>query len=255
MLKNLVRLLVGLIGATLLSSWLVQPSLAASSFVVPNETLKLLGNVRADSIIDPESLETSTADDSKDSGKKDPDTMTFDENGNEISTSRQNSRTRILDEAVSSLKQDPPVYVDPRAQLKLTSEEQDELALHIQATGDPMFVAVLPSQAGRPTVVTETIAKEVGKPGVYVTIVGVVYSAYATDFEAKHLLTQAFLDERHYGQAAVLNKFVDLASEQLHGDIPQPQPFPAYFIVLVGCMALALPVILLLSGRFNRNRK
>lgn len=246
MLKNLVRLLVGLIGATLLGSWLAQPSLAA-----PSGTLGLVSNVRTDSILDPETVE-STTNNPNDRGSR---AEKLEDEIDEPSTTQTNSRTRILDDAVTGLKKNPPVYVDPRAQLELTQEEQDQLALHIKATDDPIYVAVLPSQAGRPTVVTETIANEIGKPGVYVTIVGVVYSAYATEFEAKHLLTQAFLQERHDGQAAVLNRFVDLTSEQLRGEIPEPQPFPPFFIVIVSCMVLALPVILLLSGRFNRERE
>lgn len=248
MLTNPVRLLVGLVMAIMLVPAIAQPSIAVQS-----KSAGLVGGARTDSIIDPETLQEGT--NKSGTSTPGPKTDTYDEDGNKTGTSNPNSRARILDEAIASLKQNPPIYVDPRAQLKLTKEQQDALAVQIQATGDPIFVAILPSQAGRPTVVTETIAKEIGKPGVYVTIVGVVYSAYATNFEAKHLLTQAFLQERHDGQAAVLSRFVDLSSQQLRGETPQPQPFPPFFIVIVACMALALPVILLLSGRRNREHK
>lgn len=210
---------------------------------------------QADSIIDPESQGTgnSGSHSSSDNPIKGPKTETYGSDGNETGKINPNSRARILDDAVAALKNNPPIYVDPRAQLKLTQEQQDQLAIQISATGDPIFVAILPSQAGRPSVVTETIAKEVGKPGVYATIVGVVYSAYASEFEAKHVLTQAFLQERHNGPAAVMSRFAELSSETIQGHGAQAQPFPIYFAFIVGAMALALPVVLLLSARRNKD--
>lgn len=164
------------------------------------------------------------------------------------------SRVRIVDEAATALRTNPPLYVDPRAQLKLTPAEQDQLIGQIRASGNPIFVAVLPSQAGRPTVVTQALAKEVDKPGVYVTIVGVVYSAYATDFDAKRLLIQAFSQERNNGQAAVLGTFVDLVAKQYQGESLQPKNLPVYFTFIVIAMVLALPAILLFSAKRNQKK-
>ena len=127
-----------------------------------------------------------------------------------------------VDDAASALRSGASVYVDPAAEIPLTSSETSALSDQIAATGLPIFFAVLPSTAGTdPDAVLTQLKDAVGIGGIYAVVVGNSFRAGSTSGNVSSLATSAFRSQKDNGVAAVLAEFVSLADTEFNGS-PQP---------------------------------
>jgi hypothetical protein len=114
--------------------------------------------------------------------------------------------------AAEALRRDP-VYVDPSAERALTETEADRLRDEIRSSGTPVFVAVLPADAGDADDVVRRLLEETSLSGTYAAVVGDRFRAASTDLAgADELATAAFQGAAADGAAAVLVRFVDEAA-------------------------------------------
>jgi hypothetical protein len=122
-----------------------------------------------------------------------------------------------VDQAAAALRSGDPVYSDPAAELALSDAEVADLSAQVQASGVPIFVAVLPESAAAGGTVDETLVAlrdAVGLSGVYAVVVGNQFRAGSTSGSAADLATEAFRQQRDAGVAAVLGAFVTLAADR-----------------------------------------
>jgi len=123
-----------------------------------------------------------------------------------------------VDEAAAQLRSGASVYVDPAAEVSLTSPETAALTDQIAATGLPLFLAVLPSSAGAdPDAVLVELKDAVGIGGVYAVVVGNSFRAGSTSGSVSGLATSAFRSQRDNGVDAVFSEFVSLADAEFNG--------------------------------------
>jgi hypothetical protein len=123
-----------------------------------------------------------------------------------------------VDDAAAQLRSGVSVYVDPAAEVSLTSPETAALTDQISATGLPLFLAVLPSSAGAdPDAVLVELKDAVGLGGVYAVVVGNSFRAGSTSGSVSGLATSAFRSQRDNGAAAVFSEFVSLADAEFNG--------------------------------------
>lgn len=111
-----------------------------------------------------------------------------------------------IDDVAQSLRSDP-VYNDPKAELKLTTAQADQLSAQIRDGDKPVFIAVLPAAArGSRTTddVVATLQSRVGLSGTYAAVVGNQFRA--TNSAAAD---SAYQSEASNGVYAVLSQFVD----------------------------------------------
>ena len=125
----------------------------------------------------------------------------------------------ITDAAVA-LRSGDTVYSDPGAENALSGAEISRLTSSADASGIPMFIAVLPESAaggGTADDVLLALNSEIGMAGVYAVVVGNQFRAGSTSGTASDLATQAFRAQRDNGVAAVLDEFITLASARAAG--------------------------------------
>ena len=83
----------------------------------------------------------------------------------------------IVDKAVAAL-QSSPVYVDPGAELAISSADQNELREKIDSAGaGPVYIAILPAAAeqeagGSPDGVLQALHDALGRKGTYAAVIG-----------------------------------------------------------------------------------
>jgi hypothetical protein len=138
-----------------------------------------------------------------------------------------------IETAASALRSDP-VYVDPRAERRLTGAEADALRRNISRSGaGPVYIAVLPravveSAGGNATEALRQLAMAVRRPGTYAAVIGDSFRAGATRGalprgRAGELAGEALRAHRGQGTAAVLSDFVDrVAAERSGGAAREP---------------------------------
>jgi hypothetical protein len=133
----------------------------------------------------------------------------------------------ILDRTVAALGSDP-VYVDPAAELAVSTGDQDRLRSTIDASrAGPVYVAILPSVAereagGNPDGVLQAIHDALGRKGTYVVVVGRHFRAGSDGVlpqgVAGRLATEALAAHRGEGVTATLVDFVGrVAAERAGG--------------------------------------
>lgn len=127
-----------------------------------------------------------------------------------------------IDDAAAQLRSGASVYVDPLAEIPLSSPETAALSDRIASTGLPIFLAVLPSSAGAdPDAVLAELKDAVGIGGIYAVVAGTSFRAGSTSGSVSGLATSAFRAQKDNGLAAVLTEFVSLADAEFNGT-PQP---------------------------------
>jgi hypothetical protein len=132
--------------------------------------------------------------------------------------------TSVLDEAASALRSDP-VYVHADAERSLASDDAARVRDAIRSSGEPIFVAVLPSAAvdeagGDPTDVPRVLGQRTALDGTYAVVVGDSFRAASSTLsagEAGAIATGAFQANSTRGTTAVLLAFVDGVAEAAGG--------------------------------------
>ena len=115
--------------------------------------------------------------------------------------------------AAAALRGGETVFVDPTAENALSSAEASQISSQANATGLPMFIAVLPEAAaagGTADDVLRELNAQVGLGGIYAVVVGDQFRAGSTSGSVSDLATQAFRAQRDNGAAAVLGEFIAL---------------------------------------------
>ncbi len=118
-----------------------------------------------------------------------------------------------VSQAAAALRGGETVFVDPAAENSLSSAEVSQITAQANATGIPMFIAVLPASAaagGTADDVLRELNSQIGLGGVYAVVVGDEFRAGSTSGSVSDLATQAFRAERGKGAAAVLGEFIAL---------------------------------------------
>lgn len=118
-----------------------------------------------------------------------------------------------VSQAAAALRGGETVFVDPSAENSLSSAEVSQITAQANATGIPMFIAVLPASAaagGTADDVLRELNSQIGLGGVYAVVVGDEFRAGSTSGSVSDLATQAFRAERGNGAAAVLGEFIAL---------------------------------------------
>jgi hypothetical protein len=134
-------------------------------------------------------------------------------------TARQTSTstaTPVLDRAADALRSDP-VYVDADAERAIASDDAARVRNAIRSSGDPVFVAVLPSAAieeagGNADDVPRVLGQATGLAGTYAIVAGSSFRAGSNTLSAGtagSIATAAFQAHRNEGTTAVLLAFVD----------------------------------------------
>jgi hypothetical protein len=116
----------------------------------------------------------------------------------------------VVERAAQALR-DAPVYQDRAAELALDEADLAALRREVEATGDRIFVAILPRSAGRPNDVTRRLARATERDGTFGIIVGNSFRAVSNTEPQRTTAAEATasLDEhRSDGAAAVLEDFV-----------------------------------------------
>ena len=129
-------------------------------------------------------------------------------------------QTSIIDQAASSLLEDP-VYVHPSASSEMSASDEERLASRIaEANVGPVYVAVLPAEAtseagGSASGVIQMVAENVGREGIYAVVVGETFQAGNTEGvgDVPELATQAVEAQAGEGASAVLFDFVGRLDE------------------------------------------
>ena len=125
-----------------------------------------------------------------------------------------------VSEAAAALRSGDTVYSDPSAENALSGGEISQLTASADASGLPMFIAVLPESAAAGATADDVLValnSEVGMAGVYAVVVGNQFRAGSTSGTASDLATQAFRAQRDNGVAAVLDEFIALAADRAAG--------------------------------------
>jgi hypothetical protein len=120
-----------------------------------------------------------------------------------------------VEEAAQALQRDP-VYQAPGAELAISNLDLADLRRQIQATHDPIYIAILPGSAGAADGVVVDLARETRRRGTYGVVVGGSFRAVsnAEPQSTAAAESRAALDaHRGDGVAAVLSDFVDRTAE------------------------------------------
>lgn len=148
---------------------------------------------------------------------------------------------QVVQAAIGRLIANPPLVNDRRAQLRISETAASELIESISAGGTPIYIVILPSNAGDPEVVNRQIRTGYRQPGTYVSIVGSQYLATSSLFPVRDLMLEAFRQERNNGTAAVLTSFSSKVSQRANGVPRPPHRFPwAPFLIVGGVVVMAL---------------
>lgn len=132
----------------------------------------------------------------------------------------------IVDRTVTAL-QSSPVFVDPGAELAISSADQSRLRQEIDSAGvGPVYIAILPAAAeqeagGSPDGVLQAIHDALGRKGTYAAAIGRHFRAGSDVLPqgvAGRLATEALDSHRGQGVPATLLDFVDrVAAERAGG--------------------------------------
>lgn len=176
------------------------------------------------------------------------------------------ARAATLAEIAADLRTDF-VYNDYGAENAFTVSETANLALQIQDSGLPIFVAVLPQAAadaaGGPDALLVDIKDAVGRSGVYAVLAGSSFRAGGTDVSVSALAERAFADNRAAGPYAVVQAFVDDVIATYGTDSGSAagsstgstggSPIPA--LVILGVIAAIIGTIAVIAIRRGRQRR
>ena len=136
-----------------------------------------------------------------------------------MGTAPAQARTSI--DSVASALRSNPVYNDPAAENALTPGQAADLRAQIEATGIPVYVAVLPASAatdtGGPDALLRDLRNAVGRSGVYALIAGNSFRAGSTEGSVTAIADSAFQAQSSNGPYAVLEAFVAGVDEQYSG--------------------------------------
>ncbi len=163
-------------------------------------------------------------------------------------------------DAAAALRSGDTVYSDQNAENALSSAEISRLTAAANASGIPMFIAVLPESAaagGSADDVLVALNGEIGMAGVYAVVVGNQFRAGSTSGSASDLATQAFRAQRDNGVAAVLDEFIALASARAAGGSPATADTSAggdgtVILVVFGILILGGAVVVIVLIRRQR---
>jgi len=124
----------------------------------------------------------------------------------------------LIDKAVAALRSGP-VYVDPAAELAISSADQQKLRTKIDVAGaGPVYIAILPGTAeleagGDPDGVLQAIHDGVGRKGTYAAVIGRHFRAGSDGILAQgvagRVAAEALAARRGQGVTATLLDFVD----------------------------------------------
>ena len=120
-------------------------------------------------------------------------------------------------ERAAQALQRAPVYQDPDAENALSAAELADLRRRVEATNDPIFVAILPRAAGAPNGVVVDLARATRRRGTYAVVVGNSFRAVSNAEPQKTAAseaTAAFRAHRGEGVEAVLADFVDRTAQE-----------------------------------------
>lgn len=129
----------------------------------------------------------------------------------------------IIEKAATALKADP-LYVDADAEAAISDSEADAVRTKIEASGVPLFIAILPAAAaaevgGDASDVVVALEDATALAGNYAAAVGRTFRAEPSVGGAATAAVQA---ERDRGLAAILTSFVDLVASAEAGGSPSP---------------------------------
>jgi len=141
--------------------------------------------------------------------------------------------------AITQLSQNPPLYSDPTAPLALDPAGVTQVQDAIAAAGTPIYVALLPSRAGKALTVTKQLRDGIRQPGTYVAVTGQAYDSTSDLFDVDGLIQQAFAAKRTAGPAAVLAEFAMLVGERAHGQATATaarSPWSVILLAIIVCI-------------------
>jgi hypothetical protein len=126
----------------------------------------------------------------------------------------------LIREAAQALQRDP-VFVHQAAIPSIAPTEAEELRRRIREAGGGIAVAVLPAdtlhEAPTAEYVLGEVARQVGRPGTYVVVVGGQFRAASSAGRERArvpgLADAAFAEHGHEGLAPTLSAFVDAVAE------------------------------------------
>ena len=100
--------------------------------------------------------------------------------------------------------------------------QSGEVVTAISAAQTPIYIAILAGSADGARGTSREIHRAMGLPGTFLTIIGTVYDAYSTEFDAQPILTRAYVEQHNSGTAAVLIRFAELSGDAAHGTVDTP---------------------------------
>jgi hypothetical protein len=175
-----------------------------------------------------------------------------------------------VDRAAGSLRDDP-LYVHPAARPTLSPADAERVRARLAVAGTPVFVAVLPGQAGREAGgdanrLAAMVAASVGRPGTYLVVTGGEEGAGSNTLArgvASRQATAAF--GQHPELAAAVLDFIGRAEDRAGrppATTPPAQPPPGQgvggdtvlmvLLAVAGLVALAVLLALTLENRSER---
>lgn len=128
----------------------------------------------------------------------------------------------LVEATANALQSNPPLVQAPRAPLAVDPAQAQEVVAAINAAQTPIYMAVLAGSADGAGGTSREIHRAMGLPGTFLTIIGTVYDAYSTEFDAQPVLTRAYVEQHNAGTAAVLIRFAELSGETAHGTVDTP---------------------------------
>jgi hypothetical protein len=159
-----------------------------------------------------------------------------------------------IDEAIDALAT-VPVYVEPGADPTLTDAQAKRLAGRIEASGRPIYVAVIDEQDDPAHEVVHEIVGGVGRDGTYVVVAGGDVGVHATEFD--HAVSERLQADANAKPkddlAGTLNALVDdverEAAPAAEDDESTPWVWIVVALVAVGVVAAGATLWALRRGR------
>lgn len=152
-----------------------------------------------------------------------------------------------------NLKLNPPLYQQPNAPLAIAPNEIGQVTTTLESQGTPLFVSILVGPGERAKGLSREIQDRMRTPGTFLTIMGTVYDAFSTEFDAQPLLAQAFAEQRHNGTAAVVDRFAVLSGQAAQGPLPTPDFIAWRPTIIVFVVVFGVGIIVLLTGWRRRD--
>jgi hypothetical protein len=173
-----------------------------------------------------------------------------------------------VDQAASALASDP-VYVHPKAEVKISEAAADRLRQRIATSGaGPVYIAIMPRAArneagGDAADWLRSLAEMFDRRGTYAVVVGGQFRAGSRGVlprgEAARVATEAFEEHSDEGLAATLLAFVDGVAAARRGETAGPENessgSDSFLPILVAVGAGAFGFVLLRRRRRARQRR